>query len=252
MIKSIRKKLKLAISVMRDKIYQSTSNLTSKEIDKRPFRTEIINYFLSLTAGENYLEIGTRNPDDNYNKIMCKNKISVDPGVEFEDASITYKLTSDDFFHKLSTNVLKDKNNIRFDVIFIDGLHTANQVDRDIKNSLDYIKDDGFIILHDCNPPTEYHQREDYYFQNSPARGYWNGTTWKAFYKYRHHSDLYSICFDTDWGVGILVKQKINGFNRIDSEIDNPYFEYREFHLKREEYLNLQDFEAWKQAQASA
>ena len=75
-----------------------------------------------------------------------------------------------------------DKN-IKFNVIFIDGLHVAEQVERDIKNALKYIKDDGFIVLHDCNPPTEFHASETYDFHLSPSQGYWNGTTWKAFYK---------------------------------------------------------------------
>ena len=65
---------------------------------------------------------------------------------------------------------------ITFDVIFIDGLHLADQVEKDIDNALKFIKEDGFIILHDVNPPTEWHARESYLFFNSPAAGAWNGT----------------------------------------------------------------------------
>src|SRR5690606_17824114 len=98
------------------------------------------------------------------------------------------------------------------------------QVDEDIKNSLLYLKDDGFIVLHDCNPPSEFHQRESYEFYNSPAGGFWNGTTWKAFYKYRHQENLYSICFDTDWGVGVISKKAMPLFNSINNPIENHYF----------------------------
>ncbi|NRA13228.1 MAG: class I SAM-dependent methyltransferase [Crocinitomicaceae bacterium] len=69
---------------------------------------------------------------------------------------------------------------IQFDVIFIDGLHLATQVDRDIFNSMKFIKNDGFVVLHDCNPPTEWSARGNFRYHNTPAWKYWNGTTWKA------------------------------------------------------------------------
>jgi hypothetical protein len=127
---------------------QEKNNL---EISKKPSRTDIINYLLSLNQNDtSYLEIGVRNPDANFNKIKANKKYSVDPGVEFKPNPVDFKMTSDLFFQKLSANEVLS-NKIQFDVIFIDGLHLAEQVDRDIENSLKYIKDDGFIVLHDCN-----------------------------------------------------------------------------------------------------
>jgi hypothetical protein len=38
------------------------------------------------------------------------------------------------------------------DVALIDGLHTYGQVVRDVENTLRYLRDDGVIFLHDCNP----------------------------------------------------------------------------------------------------
>ncbi|WP_100612251.1 class I SAM-dependent methyltransferase [Confluentibacter lentus] len=67
-------------------------------------------------------------------------------------------MTSDEFFQKLSANDILS-NSIKFNVIFIDGLHLAQQADRDIKNAIKYIKNDGFIVVHDCNPPSEWHAR---------------------------------------------------------------------------------------------
>ena len=122
---------------------------------KKPSRTEIINYLLSQASGETaYLEIGVRNPDDNFSQIIANKKYSVDPGIEFKENPVGYKITSDEFFELLSDNRILSSA-IKFDLILIDGLHLAEQVDRDITNSMKYIKDDGFIVLHDCNPPTE-------------------------------------------------------------------------------------------------
>lgn len=256
MLKKIKKrvryfldKLEVGERILNDKYFITTKEINKKEMAKTPERSEIINFLLTQTKGLNYLEIGVRDPSANFNKIVCQNKFSVDPGIEFKSNPVDFKLTSDEFFKKLSRNELNDiKSSVKFDVIFVDGLHLSEQVERDIINSLEFITDDGFIVLHDCNPPTEFHQRENYYFRNSPSRGYWNGTTWKAFYKFRHHQDLYSICFDTDWGVGVLSKKQLPLFNRIVSEIENPFYEYNSLDNKRVESLNLIDYIKWKEA----
>ncbi len=240
------KKINVGRSILEDEYFIKAAVLTKAEINKRPKRTEIINFLMTLTDAENYLEIGVRTPESNFLKIKCKNKYSVDPGIEFEENPVDFPLTSDVFFKLLQENKLdKIKNDIKFDIIFIDGLHLSYQVERDILNSLKFIKENGFIVLHDCNPPTEYHQREDYYFRNSPADILWNGTTWKAFYKYRHQRALKSICFDTDWGVGVLTKMELPWFNTIEGEIENEFYEYDILDKNRKEFLNLCSFTDW-------
>lgn len=226
-----------------DPHYIEVQKKTWLEISKSPKRTEIINFLLSIKPGEtSYLEIGVHNPEGNFNHIKANKKYSVDPGVELETNPAHFKLTSDVFFQKLSDNEILS-NDIRFDVIFIDGSHFAEQVDRDIANALKYSKDDGFIVLHDCNPPTEWHARELYQYHNTPAHGYWNGTTWKAFLKWRFNSSLNSCCIDSDWGVGILSKKYPIG-KSIESM--NPFFEFTILADNRKLLLNLIDFETFK------
>jgi len=237
--------LEIAYNIQNDPVFIKTKKSEVEEGKKESNRTEIINYLLSLTNSENYLEIGVRNPDDNFNKINCKNKYSVDPGVEFDKNPVDFKLTSDEFFKQLEENKLTIKNNIKFDVIFVDGLHISNQVELDISNSLKYLSENGFLILHDCNPPSEYHQREDYKFFNSPASVNWNGTTWKAFYKFRINKEYFSICFDTDFGVGVISKTKYPNFNNLE-KLDNYFFEYNQLEKNRTEHLNLLSFGNWK------
>lgn len=188
------------------------------------------------------MEIGVRNPSDNFNHINATKKCSVDPGVEYEQNPADFKMTSDDFFRKLSNSELLN-NNIKFDVIFIDGLHLAEQVDKDISNSLKYIKNDGFIVLHDCNPPTEWHAREYYRYWHTPAQAYWNGTTWKAFLKWRCTPLINSCCIDSDWGVGILSKKHKIGEH---TEPINSFFEFNNFDKNRKKSLNLVDFDTFK------
>jgi Methyltransferase domain len=242
-----RKNFKVAKKVLKDPLFVETALLSQAEVAKKTSRTEIINYLLTLTKGEHYLEIGVRNPSDNFEKIICKNKFSVDPGLEFKSNPVDFKLTSDDFFDQLENGKLEKLNaSIQFDVIFIDGLHLSNQVEKDILNSIRHITDDGFIVLHDCNPPSEFHQRENFDFKNSPAGSFWNGTTWKAFYKYRHQQNLYSACFDTDWGVGVISKKKFPLFNFLPEKVKNEFYEYGMLEQNRKEFLNLQIFSIWE------
>ena len=243
---TFKKQLKMGKVISSDPYFNQTKDASHRESQKDPSRSTIINTLLQHTAGLNYLEIGVRNPEHNFNKIKCKNKYSVDPGYEFKSNPATYKMTSDAFFKKLKNNDLDISPELKFDVIFIDGLHTAEQVDKDITNSLKFLRKIGCVVLHDCNPPTEFHQRECFDFKNSPARQFWNGTTWKAYYKYRHNQNLFSGCFDTDWGVAVLSQKPYPMFNNLNT-IENSYFEYSLLHANRKRYLNLIDFSKWKE-----
>lgn len=230
-------------SIILNNYHLDGDKFNHKEFEKTPSRTEVINFLLSINKSEKkyYLEIGVRNPNDNFNAIKAQHKFSVDPGIEHEENPVDFKLSSDDFFNQYENN---DKlKGILFDVIFIDGLHLAEQVDRDIKNSLKYLKSNGFIVVHDCNPPTEFHAREQYLYTLSPAGYFWNGTVWKSFYKNRLDKNISCCCIDSDWGIGIISKNKI--FDYLHDDF-NPFLEYYIFNEKRIESLNLISFDEFK------
>nr|AOE12694.1 hypothetical protein [uncultured bacterium] len=241
--KTLKKYYKTGKKLLNDPIYLEGQKKSKIEFEKKVKRSEIINFLLNKINREtNYLEIGVRNPEDNYSKIKSTNKYSVDPGIEFDKNPVDFKMTSDDFFSYLDQDKVLSKD-IRFDVVFIDGLHLAEQVDRDIINSLRYLKEDGFIVLHDCNPPSEWHSRENYYYRMTPAVSEWNGTTWKAFLKWRYDSSVESCCIDTDWGVGVISKKYPIG-RKLHSH--NLFFEFKTLDNNREEQLNLMSFDSFK------
>lgn len=213
------------------------------EKKKRPFRFDLINYIIKYLNKEvKYLEIGVRRPEENFDKIKATFKYSVDPGFVNKLNPVQYKMTSDEFFSKLREGEILDSN-IKFDIIFIDGLHLADQVERDIYNALDYIEDEGFIVLHDCNPPTEFHARESYDYNLSPSKDLWNGTTWKAFFKIRQLREYYSCCVDSDWGIGVISKTINLG---EPTQVENKYFEYKIFEQNRNQSLNLVSFKEFQ------
>lgn len=207
-------------------------------------RVSIINNIIEKNKFKSYLEIGVRNTFDCFDVINCEIKDGVDPGFESEINNVKYKLTSDEFFKELDLGNLDKKSDYKWDVIFIDGLHLSYQVDLDIENSLNHISDNGIIVIHDCNPPSLHHAREDYTNYDTPAKGFWNGTVWKTFFKMRCTKfDLDMCVIDCDWGVGLIKKG-----SQTLCDIYNPYFEYSIFDKHRVKSLNLIEtiqYEKW-------
>lgn len=236
--------IKTSWKIHHSKVYARAQRLFDVERRKRPSRYEIINYLLERkgTGNSCYLEIGVRNPQANFERIKATEKYGVDPGIEFEENPVNFRMTSDEFFERLRAGESLFPE-IKFDVIFIDGLHISDQAERDIENSLEFLAADGFIVMHDCNPPTEYHAREDRLFQLSPALKAWNGTTWKAFYKSRLNPALSCCCIDSDCGVGIISTQKY--FSALETDI-NPFFEYAVLDRHRKQSLNLISFDEFR------
>ena len=166
-------------------------------------RYDIINFLSKKYGFKSYLEIGTSN-FLNYNKIEIQDKECIDPQ---RNKGYTYNMTSDDAFKII---------NRKYDIIFIDGFHHGEQVDRDIKNSLKVLNDNGVIVLHDCNPPTALHAR---YPPPNPINCPWNGDCYKSIVRFRiENPNIFSFVVDTDWGVGVIDKN----LNRNTENIHIP------------------------------
>ncbi|MBL0317052.1 MAG: class I SAM-dependent methyltransferase [Flavobacteriales bacterium] len=235
--------------VLNDITHLAVQKQSREEIAKTTARSQVINYLLSRVSGETtYLEIGVRDPSKNFDRIKASKKYSVDPGIEFAPNPVDFPVTSDIFFEQLDKGLVLSPQT-RFDVIFIDGLHLAEQVDKDIRNALRFVKDDGFIVLHDCNPPSEWHARETHNYRESPAGNFWNGTTWKAFVKWRCEPSIFSCCIDSDWGVGVISKTRNIGLHLQEG---NEFFEFSHFAQHRSKQLNLGSFEDFKRNLESA
>ena len=195
---------------------------------------EIINTLIERYQLKSYLEIGVSNPINCFNKIKIENKSSVDPGTEYKDNPVDFKVTSNEFFNQLEQGNTKFNSDYKWDIIFIDGLHLAEQCYKDIKNSLNHLSDNGFILIHDCNPPDGWHAREDYLVNGQYAC--WNGTVWKAFYKIRTEGlNLETYVIDIIWGLGVIKKTK----STINIPQENPFFEYNTMSNNRTKHLGL-------------
>jgi hypothetical protein len=179
-------------------------------------RTDIIQSLINNINAKSYLEIGI-SEGYNWREIKCEHKVSVDPEPLSKADCV---ITSDEFFKK---------NKETFDVIFVDGLHHADQVYRDIVNSIDILNEGGYIVCHDMNPLKEEHQVIPF------TGGTWNGDCWKAFVNLRAtRKDLEMYTVNTDHGCGIIKKGKQKTLNIPDGEL-----QYKDFDKNRVEWLNL-------------
>ena len=94
-------------------------------------RYDVINYFARRTDARAYLEIGTATGRC-LGRVEIPSKIGVDPNPKEEMPEWNIqRMTSDDFF---------TRNDAKFDVIFIDGLHWAEQVLRVVPGHPDWIR----------------------------------------------------------------------------------------------------------------
>jgi hypothetical protein len=137
-------------------------------------RTDLLNHLVEKYNLQRYLEIGVQNTAQNFDKINCKYKVCVDPDPA---AGATFKLTSDEFFYlsECKDDMITPNWRYQYDLVFIDGLHTAEQVKKDFENALKILSPNGFIVLHDCNPLKEEHT----IVPRPTERGHWNGDVYK-------------------------------------------------------------------------
>ena len=152
--------------------------------------TQLLNWLIERNSLTSYLEIGVQYPKNNFNKINCEFKVGVDPDVK--DCDSVYEGTSDEYFAGYP-----DRS---YDLIFIDGLHTADQVKRDFENSLRCLNDNGFIVIHDTCPANE----EGTFVPRETRR--WWGDVYKFAMSLCRYAGIKFVTLDMDEGCTIVWK----------------------------------------------
>ncbi len=156
--------------------------------------TQLINHLITRYGLKSYCEVGINNPDNNFHKIICEHKIGCDPAVSNVINVIPHE--SDYFFKYCNTGM--------FDCIFLDGLHHADQVQRDFNNSLRCLNDNGFIIIHDTCP-----DEEQYTIVPRTTRK-WFGNVYKFAMGLSNYPGIGVATLDIDCGITIVWKDESN------------------------------------------
>ena len=191
-------------------------------------KEQLINSLIKDGNYKKYLEIGTQY-GNSINKVYCEIKHTVDPVMINRPVDAKFfNMTSDEFFRDLSFDEL-------YDIIFIDGLHHADQVLTDICNSGARIASDGCLVVHDLLPAAEINQKVPRECQ------VWNGDAWKAFYLLlKGNYDLSLEVHDFDHGVGVIRFGR-NGLDQIlcDFSDNLDRLDHVTYKLHFEEYKKL-------------
>jgi len=188
------------------------------------YRWDLIEHLDNKYNFLNYLEIGC-NDDELFSRIKIKNKIGIDPVI-----GGNMKITSDDFFMQ---------NKLKFDCVFIDGLHIYDQVKRDIVNSSEFLNDNGFILVHDCLPRSISNQAVPRYKLT------WNGDVWKAIVDLRRDPNLEIFTCLADEGISIIQNKKNSNILKIDKKISEVKF--KDFYYNHQEYMRIISFDQFKE-----
>lgn len=152
-----------------------------------------VNVLVRALGLRSYLEIGVFE-GETFANVRARRRCGVDPRPLFDVALLPRRssfavTTSDDFFTALRPSK-------RFDVAFLDGLHTFDQTYRDLVHTFAHLRD-GVILVDDTVPVDEfsaisdqaasYRAREAAGLEGRP----WHGDVWRVVWLLeRHHHDL--------------------------------------------------------------
>lgn len=219
----IKKVANLLQSIHIDIRYRLLEYIYARHSDHRQFdwrwanvnynRIALVNFILTTKSNPAYLEIGCES-NNLFDSIPVPNKTGVDPM-----SGGTVRTTSDDFF--------KD-NKLKYDIIFIDGLHTYKQVHVDVINALKAINKNGFIIIHDMLPRSWQEQHIPRLSRN------WCGDVWKVAFELEETNgiDFKIILIDCGCAVVKVLNENVE-LKDLSNEISDKQFQYyyNNFHL---------------------
>ena len=152
----------------------------------KPNRIALVSLLVHDKLDGAYLEIGC---DSNqvFNSVPLVIKVGVDPR-----KGGTVRMESDKFF---------DSNELLFDVVFIDGLHTYEQVRRDIANAIRFLKPGGWIAVHDLLP----RNWVEAHVPRIGDDGAWSGDVWKVSYELASTPGIDFRILNMDRGCGVFT-----------------------------------------------
>lgn len=158
-----------------------------------------INRLAGMMAARRYLEIGVH-AGATFHAVTIPQRVGVDPKFAFDTSRFTrpdtrfHAMTSDAYFSRLSFDE-------RFDIIFIDGLHTFEQTLRDFHNAIFHGHAWSIWILDDTIPVDAYsahkQQKEAVAMRRQERRqdnAAWHGDVYKVVFALHDFFPAFEYC----------------------------------------------------------
>lgn len=180
-------------------------------------KTQIIQSLIDYHGFKSYCEIGLGD-GANFMAIKCDIKDGVDPVIPKGLENQVAGGTSDGFFELIATN---------YDLIFIDGLHHAGQLAKDVVNAWKYLNSGGMILIHDIKPHNEV-------MQLVPRQSkQWTGDVWRVWSGLKK-TKLNLEYIDEEYGIGVIKKSR----HKLESiDVDN-ITSFQEYQAKKGWLIN--------------
>lgn len=191
-------------------------------------RIALINLLANKFADARYLEIGCQE-NHLFNSVATRHKIGVDP-----ERGGNRRMTSDDFF---------ETNKATFDVIFVDGLHTYQQVRKDVINSMNCLAAGGWIALHDMLP-------QNWLEAHVPniSLGAWSGDAWKIAFELSQTLGIDFRIIKIDGGVGVIKPIQAGAcLPDLTNQLTDASFAYLYNNLKKLPVIDWHEAYEWIQ-----
>jgi len=200
-------------------------------------RGTYINKIIETMELKNYLEIGlSHNPKAPYRLVSPNSvhKTSVDYS---ETTEPDYCMLSDVFFNKIQLGQTEFDPNHKWDCIFIDGDHFAEQVYADLENAFNHLSDDGVIFMHD-SLPWSYDMTIESSVSNREATCQ---DAWKVIeFCIKERSDMH-ICTIEEAGGGIGVITKAKSPRPMLPRNFNRFYQFGVYNRNKYRFMNTID-----------
>ncbi|PPL00533.1 class I SAM-dependent methyltransferase [Parapedobacter indicus] len=212
-------------------------------------RLQLIKSLVKKRNYKHYLEIGVFNGHILF-RIPSTLKIAVDPSFRFtwlrkwgktllkphNLRNRYYQKTSDTFFVEDACRIFDGK---KIHIALIDGMHEYAYALRDVENTLQYLDDNGVIIMHDCNPVSADAAATFDEWQTKKPGTPWNGDVWKTIMHLRcNRDDIRVFVIDCDHGLGIITKGVPDDMLSFTPE-QVEELTYAHLECNRDKWLNL-------------
>lgn len=200
---------------------------------KKGHRAIIINTLLRGRPETKYLEIGL-DFGRTFADVRAAARVGVDPVPKFNlsrlpPGATAHAQTSDEFFAEVDQQAT-------FDVIFLDGLHEWGQTYRDFVNSLNHLKNRGFVVIDDVVPidsfaaiPDQRAAYETRLRESGQRVRAWQGDVFRALKKIadQHPEVAFALCGPQESPVAVLwVADGTESDMRNAKEEDFRYGDY--------------------------
>ncbi|XPV76643.1 MAG: class I SAM-dependent methyltransferase [Desulfovibrio sp.] len=209
-----------------------------------------INAIAAFTQAKTYLEVGVSEGDTFFN-VDIKHKVAVDPYFQFDymqyqtDSTILHQIPSDEYF-------IHHAEGQKFDIIFLDGLHTFEQTFRDFCNT-QCVAHDKTIWLIDDTVPSDIYSAHTISSEAIALRsletknvsGLWHGDVYKTIFAIADFFPMFSYCTSEEPGYEqtFVYKRPVRHFTPLFNNLEAiSRLEYFDF-FKRKNHLKLMPLE---------